>query len=70
LAPFTRERSLVRTQPRPLRGVAFARQHVDLSLIAEEATETLLPLAEERGVTVDTSSDATPTIGSHALLLR
>jgi len=39
----------------------------DLSLIAEEATETLLPLAEKRGLTIETSSDMTPTIGSHAL---
>ena len=30
---------------------SFIREHVDLSLIAEEATETLLPLAEKRGVT-------------------
>ena len=30
---------------------SFTREHVDLSLIAEEATETLLPLAEKRGVT-------------------
>jgi two-component system sensor histidine kinase VanS len=49
---------------------SFAREHVDLSLIAEEATETLLPLAEERGVTIETSGDITPTIGSHALLLQ
>ena len=49
---------------------SFAREHVDLSLIAEEATETLLPLAEERGVTIETSGDMTPTIGSHALLLQ
>jgi two-component system, OmpR family, sensor histidine kinase VanS len=49
---------------------SFAREHVDLSLIAEEATETLLPLAEERGVTIDTSGDASPTIGSPALLLQ
>ena len=49
---------------------SFAREHVDLSLIAEEATETLLPLAEERGVTIETSGDATPTIGSPALLLQ
>jgi two-component system, OmpR family, sensor histidine kinase VanS len=47
---------------------AFAREHADLSLIAEEATETLLPFAEERGVTIQTSGDATPTIGSAALL--
>src|SRR5438045_1633414 len=49
---------------------SFAREHVDLSLMAEEATETLLPLAEERGVTIDTSGDITPTFGSHALLLQ
>jgi two-component system, OmpR family, sensor histidine kinase VanS len=49
---------------------SFAREHVDLSLIAEEATESLLPLAEKRGVTIETSADMTPTIGSHALLLQ
>jgi two-component system sensor histidine kinase VanS len=49
---------------------SFTREHVDLSLIAEEATETLLPLAEQRGLTVGTSGDITPTIGSHALLLQ
>jgi two-component system sensor histidine kinase VanS len=47
---------------------SFVREHADLSLIAEEATETLLPLAEERGATIETSGDATPTIGSPALL--
>ncbi len=47
---------------------SFVGEHVDLSLIAEEAAETLLPLAEERGVTIETSGDATPTIGSNALL--
>src|SRR5215207_10170958 len=49
---------------------SFNRAHVDLSLIAEEATETLLPLAEKRGVTTETWGDMTPTIGSHALLLQ
>ena len=49
---------------------SFARVHVDLSLIAEEAAETLLPLAEERGLTIETSGDKTPTSGSHALLLQ
>jgi two-component system, OmpR family, sensor histidine kinase VanS len=48
----------------------FAREHVDLSLIAEEATETLLPLAEERGLTLETSGDMAPTLGSRALLLQ
>ena len=49
---------------------SFTREHVDLSLIAEEATETLLPLAERRGLTIETSGDMTPTSGSHALLLQ
>jgi len=48
---------------------SFAREDVDLSLIADEATETLLPFAEERGVTIETSGDVTPASGSHALLL-
>jgi two-component system, OmpR family, sensor histidine kinase VanS len=49
---------------------SFTRECVDLSLIAEEATETLLPLAEKHGVSIETSVDMTPTIGSHALLLQ
>jgi two-component system, OmpR family, sensor histidine kinase VanS len=49
---------------------SFTREHVDLSLIAEEATETLLPLAEKHGVTIQISGDVTPVIGSHALLLQ
>jgi two-component system sensor histidine kinase VanS len=49
---------------------SFAREPVDLSLVAEEATETLLPLAEERGVTIETSGDPTPIVGSPALLLQ
>jgi two-component system sensor histidine kinase VanS len=49
---------------------SFTPEPVDLSLIAEEATEALLPLAEKRGVTIETSGDTTPTIGSEALLLQ
>jgi len=49
---------------------SFTRQRVDLSLVAEEATETLLPFAEKRGLTIETSGDVTSTIGSHALLLQ
>ncbi|MEY9849377.1 sensor histidine kinase [Streptacidiphilus sp. MAP5-3] len=49
---------------------SFAREPVDLSLLAEEASETLLPLAEKRGVTIETSGDITPTSGSPALLLQ
>jgi two-component system, OmpR family, sensor histidine kinase VanS len=49
---------------------SFASEHVDLSLVAEEATETLLPFAEQRGITIETSGDVTPTLGSSALLLQ
>ena len=49
---------------------SFTREHVDLSLVAEEAIETLLPLAEKRGLAIETSGDTTPTIGSYALLLQ
>jgi two-component system, OmpR family, sensor histidine kinase VanS len=49
---------------------SFVRDHVDLSLLAEEASESLLPLAERRGLTIETSGDLTPAVGSHALLLQ
>ncbi|MFD9407006.1 sensor histidine kinase [Streptomyces sp. NPDC059989] len=51
-------------------GGNFAREGVDLSLIAEEAAETLLPLAEQRGITFDVTGGAAPTSGSAELLLR
>jgi two-component system, OmpR family, sensor histidine kinase VanS len=46
------------------------RERVDLSLIAEEATETLLPFAEKHGVTIETCGDTATTVGSEALLLQ
>jgi two-component system sensor histidine kinase VanS len=49
---------------------SFTRDQVDLSLLADEATETLLPLAEKRSLTIETSGDVTATVGSHALLLQ
>ncbi len=49
---------------------SFLREDADLSLLAEEATETLLPLAEERGLAIETSGDVAPTVGSPALLLQ
>ncbi|MET9450416.1 HAMP domain-containing sensor histidine kinase [Streptomyces cinerochromogenes] len=49
---------------------SFTREPVDLSLLAEEATETLLPLAEEHGVTIETRGDIARTSGSPALLLQ
>jgi two-component system sensor histidine kinase VanS len=49
---------------------SFVPEPVDLSLIAEEAAETLLPFAERRGLTIETSGDAAPTLGSPTLLLQ
>ncbi|MFF4244845.1 sensor histidine kinase [Streptomyces sp. NPDC001822] len=49
---------------------SFTPETVDLSLFAEEATETLLPLAEKRGVTVETFGEIAPAFGSRALLLQ
>jgi two-component system, OmpR family, sensor histidine kinase VanS len=47
---------------------SFTREPVDLSLLAEEVTETLLPLAERRGITIDISGEIATTVGSPALL--
>ncbi|HET9996160.1 MAG TPA: HAMP domain-containing sensor histidine kinase [Nocardioides sp.] len=47
---------------------SFTREHVDLSLMAEEATETFLPFAEQRGIVLETTGDPAPTVGSRALL--
>jgi two-component system sensor histidine kinase VanS len=49
---------------------SFTTEDVELSLMAEEAVETLVPLAEERGVTIETSVEMTPAVGSRALLLQ
>ncbi|MFE7837037.1 sensor histidine kinase [Streptomyces sp. NPDC057474] len=49
---------------------SFTREHVDLSLLAEEAAETLLPLAEKHLVTLETDGDIAPAIGSSTLLLQ
>ncbi|MFF1868470.1 sensor histidine kinase [Kitasatospora herbaricolor] len=48
----------------------FTRESVDLSLLAEEAAETLLPLAERRRTTLDVTGGAARTSGSAELLLR
>ncbi|WP_370326013.1 sensor histidine kinase [Euzebya sp.] len=47
-----------------------AREVVDLSLVAEEATEALLPLAESHGVTIETVGEVAHAAGSRALLLQ
>src|SRR3954453_5292104 len=49
---------------------SFSREAVDLSLLVEETTETLLPLAEKRGVTIETSGGTARTTGSYTLLLQ
>ncbi|MBV9041060.1 MAG: HAMP domain-containing histidine kinase [Acidimicrobiia bacterium] len=49
---------------------SFSAHNVDLSLIAEEATETLLPLANKHGVAIEISGELTPAVGSPALLLQ
>ncbi|MFJ3514521.1 sensor histidine kinase [Streptomyces sp. NPDC090131] len=49
---------------------SFARESVDLSLVAEEAAETLLPLAEQRRITLEVDGGAARTCGSAELLLR
>jgi two-component system sensor histidine kinase VanS len=48
----------------------LTRKSVDLSLIAEEAAETLLPLAEQRRITLDVTGGPAQTSGSAELLLR
>jgi two-component system sensor histidine kinase VanS len=48
----------------------FTRESVDLSLVAEEAAETLLSLAEQRRITLDVTGRAARTGGSAELLLR
>ncbi|MCQ6246600.1 sensor histidine kinase [Streptomyces malaysiensis] len=49
---------------------SFPREPVDLSLMAEEAAETLLPLAEKRRITLDVTGETTQTTGSAPLILR
>lgn len=47
---------------------AYTSERVDLSLLAEEAAETLLPLAEQQDIAIELSNEAAPTVGSKALL--
>jgi len=49
---------------------SFSREAVDLSLLAEDAVEALIPFADRRGVSIEVSGDAAPAFGSHALLLQ
>ena len=49
---------------------SFPRESVDLSLVAEEAAETLQPLADRHGVTIRMRAEPSTVVGSHALLLQ
>jgi two-component system sensor histidine kinase VanS len=49
---------------------SFTPEAVDLSLAAEDATETLLPLAARNGVSIETTGDPAHAFGSAALLLQ
>lgn len=49
---------------------AFTPERVDLSLVVEEAAETLLPLAEKHGLTLEVVSDHVAVGGSPVLLLQ
>jgi two-component system sensor histidine kinase VanS len=49
---------------------SFSLEEVDVSLVVEEATETLLPLAEQCGVALESSGEAATVSGSRALLLQ
>lgn len=46
----------------------FTREILDLSLLAEEAVEQLLPLADRRGITIEVGGDSVAVRGSAALL--
>ncbi|WP_279486847.1 HAMP domain-containing sensor histidine kinase [Actinomadura sp. 6K520] len=48
----------------------FTREVVDLSLLAEEAAETLLPHAEKRRITLDVTGGKAQILGSAELVLR
>lgn len=49
---------------------SFTPEPVDLSLTVDQAAEALLPLAEKRGVSIETSTEAAHTSGSPALLAQ
>jgi two-component system sensor histidine kinase VanS len=49
---------------------SFTEEDADLSLVAEEAIETLLPEAERRGVKIETALAPAETTGSRALVLQ
>lgn len=46
----------------------YTSESLDLSLLAEEAAETLLPLAEKHHIAIEVSGEAATAVGSRALL--
>ncbi|SEI11886.1 MULTISPECIES: HAMP domain-containing sensor histidine kinase [unclassified Leifsonia] len=48
----------------------FERDVVDLSLLAEEAVETMMPLAEKHHVSIRSAGELSLAVGSHPLLLQ
>lgn len=51
-------------------GGSFDRSDVDLSLVAEEATETLVGIADRHGVDIEVTGEVAHALGSQALLLQ
>jgi two-component system sensor histidine kinase VanS len=49
---------------------AFSPQPIDLSLLAEEATESLMEFARQRSVSFELATDAAPASGSPPLLFQ
>ena len=49
---------------------SFTRETTDLSLVAEEAAERLLPLAEKNAVVIETAGEVAITLGSPMLLTQ
>ncbi|MGO1560402.1 putative two-component system sensor kinase [Actinomycetales bacterium JB111] len=47
---------------------SFTPEAVDLSLAAEEVAEEMLPLAEDRGISLEVDAGAAATVGSRALI--
>ena len=49
---------------------SVTREPVDLSLAVDQAVETLLPLAEKHGVTIESSAEPAAALGSPALIVQ
>lgn len=49
---------------------SFTSEAIDVSLLIEEAAESLLPIAEKRGLIIDASGEIALVVGSKPLLLQ